>query len=87
MELLLLLLLLPIGWLVLMPRRAKSRVHVIRFTSAGVLMGVAIAAWVGLQMFSGPQTAQSGVDYTAGDSELRAILLTPETAPRYSSAP
>ena len=87
MELLLLLLLVPIGWLVLMPRRAKPRARAIRFTGAGVLMGVAIAAWVGLQMFATPRSAQSGVDYTAGDSELRAILLTPEAAPRYSSAP
>ncbi len=87
MELLLLLLLLPIGWLVLMPRRTKPRVRAMRFTGAGVLMGAAVAAWVGLQLLATPQATQSGVDYTAGDSELRAILLTPETAPRYSSAP
>ena len=84
MELLLLLLLVPIVWLVLLPGRVAKRARAFRFPIAGLLAGSAVALWVGLQVFSaaGPQSA---IDYAAGDTELRAILLEPETAPRYSS--
>ena len=85
MELLLLLVLVPIAWLVLLPRRITARARSTRFTGAGLLAGIAIAAWVGLQLFSSAPPASPAIDYTAGDSDLRAILLEPETAPRYSS--
>jgi ferric-dicitrate binding protein FerR (iron transport regulator) len=82
MELLLLLLLVPIAWLVLLPSRIASHVRRYRFTGAGLLAGAAVAAWVGFQFLAPSQ--QQKIDYAAGDTELRAILLHPETAPRYS---
>lgn len=83
MELLLLLVLVPIAWLVLLPRRIAKRLRAFRLPAAGLLAGGAVAVWVGLQFVATPQ--HSSADYAAGDSELRAILLEPETAPRYSS--
>jgi hypothetical protein len=85
MELLLLLVLVPIAWLVLLPGRVAKHARRYRFTGAGLLAGLAIAAWIGIQAFSSSTPTQRKVDYTAGDTELRAILLEPETAPRYSS--
>jgi hypothetical protein len=82
MELLLLLLLVPIFWLLLLPGRIAKRARKYRFTGAGILAGALVAGWIGIQAFSGPPPAK--VDYTAGDTELRAILLQPENAPRYS---
>jgi hypothetical protein len=82
MELLLLLLLVPIFWLLLLPGRIAKRARKYRFTGAGILVGVLVAGWIGIQAFSGPPPVK--VDYTAGDTELRAILLQPENAPRYS---
>ena len=83
MELLLLLLLVPIIWLLLLPGRIAKRARKYRFTGAGILAGVLVAGWIGIQAFSG--AAQQRVDYAEGDDQLRAILLQPETAPRYSS--
>ncbi|MGV3492111.1 MAG: hypothetical protein ACO1OG_12415 [Devosia sp.] len=82
MELLLLLVLVPIAWLLVMPRRSK-RSRAMRFPLVGVLAGGAIAVWVGLQFFTA--APRPDTDYSAGDSELRAILLDPETAPRYGA--
>lgn len=82
MELLFLLLLVPVAWLLLLPGRLAKRARKYRFTGAGILVGVLVAGWIGIQAFSGPP--QQKVDYAAGDSDLRAILLQPETAPRYS---
>lgn len=82
MELLLLLLLVPIIWLGLLPGRIAKRARKYRVAGAGVLVGALVAGWVGIQAFSGPPAAKA--DYSAGDTELRAILLQPETAPRYS---
>lgn len=81
MELLFLLLLVPIAWL-LLPGRLAKRARKYRFTGAGILVGALIAGWIGIQAFSGPP--QQKVDYAEGDDQLRAILLQPETAPRYS---
>ncbi len=83
MELLLLLLLVPIAWLVLLPSRIAKHARRYRFTGAGLIAGIAVAAWIGIQMFTAAPPQQK-VDYAAGDPELRAILLQPETAPRYS---
>jgi hypothetical protein len=83
MELLLLLLLLPVAWLVLLPGRVARRARAFRFPLAGILAGGAVALWVGLQLFSA--STPPPVDYAAGERDLRAILLEPETAPRYSS--
>jgi len=82
MELLFLLLLIPAAWLLLLPGRLAKRARKYRFTGAGILLGVLVAGWVGMQAMSKPQAET--VDYAAGDSDLRAILLRPETAPRYS---
>lgn len=84
MELLFLLVLIPIAWLVLLPGRIAKRARRYRFTGAGLLAGAALAGWIGIQAFSGTPPQQK-VDYAAGDTELRALLLQPETAPRYSS--
>jgi hypothetical protein len=81
MELLLLLLLVPIIWLVLLPGRIAKRARKYRMAGASVLFGAMIAGWVGIQAFS---AAQPKLDYSAGDTELRALLLQPEIAPRYS---
>lgn len=83
MELLLLLLLVPIVWLLLLPGRIAKRARKYRFTAAGILAGALVAGWIGVQAFSG--AAQQRVDYAEGDDQLRAILLQPEIAPRYSS--
>ena len=83
MELLLLLVLVPIVWLIFLPGRIAKRVRAFRLPAAGLLAVGAAAVWIGLQFVSAP--AQPGIDYSAGDSDLRAILLEPETAPRYSS--
>lgn len=82
MELLFLLLLVPIVWLLLLPGRIAKRVRKYRFAGAGVLAAVLVAGWFGMQAISGPPPVK--LDYSAGDSELRAMLLQPETAPRYS---
>jgi hypothetical protein len=82
MELLFLLLLVPAAWLLLLPGRLAKRARKYRFTGAGILLGVLVAGWVGVQALSKPPAET--VDYAAGDSDLRAILLQPETAPRYS---
>jgi hypothetical protein len=82
MELLFLLLLIPVLWLLLLPGRIAKRARKYRFTGAGILVGVLIAGWIGVQAMSRPPAET--VDYAAGDSDLRAILLQPETAPRYS---
>lgn len=83
MELLLLLLLVPIVWLLMLPGRIAKRARKYRFTAAGILVGVLVASWIGVQAFSG--AGQQRVDYAEGDDQLRAMLLQPETAPRYSS--
>ena len=75
MELLFLLLLIPVFWLLLLPGRIAKRARKYRFTGAGILVGVLVAGWIGVA---------ETVDYAAGDSDLRAILLQPDTAPRYS---
>lgn len=82
MELLFLLLLIPVVWLLLLPGRLAKRARKYRFTGAGILVGVLVAGWIGIQAFSG--SPQQKVDYAEGDDQLRAILLQPETAPRYS---
>ncbi|MBN9360196.1 MULTISPECIES: hypothetical protein [unclassified Devosia] len=82
MELLFLLLLIPVAWLLLLPGRIAKRARKYRFTGAGILLGALVAGWVGVQAMSKPPV--EAVDYAAGDSDLRAILLQPETAPRYS---
>ncbi len=82
MELLFLLLLIPVAWLLLLPKRLARRARKYRFTGAGILLGVMVAGWVGVQAMSKPPVET--VDYSAGDSDLRAILLRPDTAPRYS---
>lgn len=82
MEQLFLLLLIPVAWLLLLPGRIAKRARKYRFTGAGILVGVLVAGWIGLQAMSKPPAET--VDYAAGDSDLRAILLQPETAPRYS---
>lgn len=85
MELLLLLLLVPIIWLGLLPGRIAKRAREYRMAGASLLGGALVAGWIGLQVISSPQQpAAPKVDYSAGDTELRAILLQPETAPRYS---
>ena len=83
MELLLLLLLVPIFWLLLLPGRIAKRARKYRFTAAGILVGVLVAGWIGVQAFSG--AGRQRVDYAEGDDQLRALLLQPDTAPRYSS--
>lgn len=83
MELLLLLLLVPIAWLLMLPGRVAKRLRKYRFTGAGILAGVLVVGWIGMQVFSGPPPVKQ--DYSAGDTELRALLLQPETAPRYSA--
>ena len=83
MELLLLLLLVPIVWLLMLPGRIAKRARKYRFTAAGILVGVLVAGWIGVQAFSG--AGRQRVDYAEGDDQLRALLLQPETAPRYSS--
>ena len=82
MELLFLLLLIPIVWLLLLPGRIAKRARRYRFTGAGILVGVLVAGWIGVQAFSPPPNAKA--DYSAGDSEVRALLLQPNTVPRYS---
>jgi hypothetical protein len=82
MELLFLLLLIPVVWLLLLPGRLAKRARKYRFTGAGILVGALLAGWIGVQALSKPPVET--VDYAAGDSDLRAILLQPETAPRYS---
>jgi hypothetical protein len=84
MELLLLLLLVPIAWLVLLPGRIAKHVRRYRIAGAGIIAVAGLAVWVGVQALSS-QPAQQPVDYAAGDTALRSILLQPETAPRYSS--
>jgi hypothetical protein len=82
MELLFLLLLIPIIWLLLLPGRIAKRARRYRFTGAGILVGALVAGWIGLHALSGPPHQK--IDYADGDDQLRAILLQPETAPRYS---
>jgi hypothetical protein len=83
MEFLLLLVIVPIAWLMLLPGRMAKRTRAFRLPVAGMLAVGAVAVWIGLQVFAQPQ--RPDIDYSAGDSDLRAILLEPETAPRYSS--
>lgn len=82
MELLLLLLLLiPLAWLLLLGRLAKGlKKH--RFAGIGALVLAVAAGWIVMQVTARP--ANAPVDYTASDDDLRAILLEPESAPRYS---
>lgn len=82
MELLLILLLLiPIAWLLLLGRLAKG-VKKYRFTGLGAVLLALAGGWIAMQVTAKP--ANAPVDYTASDDDLRAILLEPETAPRYS---
>lgn len=82
MELLLLLLLLiPLAWLLLLGRLAKS-VKKYRFAGLGAVILALAAGWIGMQVTAKPAVAP--VDYTASEDDLRAILLEPESAPRYS---
>lgn len=82
MELLLLLLLLiPLAWLLLLGRIAKGAKKY-RFTGIGALILALAAGWIGMQVTTKP--ANAPVDYAASDDDLRAILLEPESAPRYS---
>jgi hypothetical protein len=83
MELLLLLLLLPLIWLLLLPGRIAKGVRQYRFIGIGVLAIALVAGWFVLQFPLGPP--QQSMDYAAGDTELRNILMQPENAPRYSS--
>jgi hypothetical protein len=82
MELLLLLLLLiPLAWLLLLGRLAKGlKKH--RFAGLGALILAVAVGWIGIQVTARPPTPP--VDYTASEDDLRAILLEPESAPRYS---
>lgn len=82
MELLLLLLLLiPLAWLLLLGRIAKSAKKY-RFAGIGAVLLAVAAGWIGMQVTAKP--ANAPVDYTASDDDLRALLLEPEAAPRYS---
>ena len=82
MELVLLLLLVPLVWVWLLPRRVARRARKFRFTGIAALVLAVAAGWLGMQVTARP--ANAPVDYAARDDDLRAILSEPETAPRYS---
>lgn len=83
MELLLVLLLIPLAWLFIMPgRRAPKRARTFRFAGVGAIILAIAAGWIGVQVTTRP--ANAPVDYSASDDDLRAILMEPASAPRYS---
>jgi len=75
-ELLLILLLVPLAWLLLLPRRVAGFVRAIRIPGAGILIAVMI---LGLILVRAPRGGPA--DYAAGDAALRA-LLEPTVATR-----
>ena len=77
MELLFLLLLIPVAWLLLLPGRIAKRARKYRFTGAGILVGVLIAGWIGVQAMSKPpadtvEEGQPAVDLEA-DAEAGPV--------------
>jgi L-lactate permease len=82
MELLLLLFLIPLAWLFMLPGRAAKRAKKFRLTGIAAIVLAVAAGWIGMQVTAKPTNAP--VDYAASENDLRAILLEPEAAPRYS---
>lgn len=72
-ELLLLLLIVPIAWLVMLPRRIAGAARRYRFQAVGVLLVLMVAGWFAIDV-AGRPPAPSQADYAAGDTALRALL-------------
>ena len=72
MELLFLLLLVPIAWLMLLPRRVAGAVRRFRMPTAGILAGILLLGFV--LMRAAPPAAEPPTDYTLGDTALRALI-------------
>ena len=72
MELLLLLLILPIAWLVMLPKRIAGAVRRYRVQVVGVLLVILVGGWFAIETATRP--AELRADYAAGDTALRALL-------------
>ena len=72
MELLFLLLLVPIAWLMLLPRRVAGAVRRFRMPTAGILAGILLLGFV---LLRAPTPApEPPTDYSVGDTALRALI-------------
>lgn len=71
MELLFLLLLVPIFWLVMLPRRLVGAARRHRFALAGIVLLVLASGWLSVTYFS---PRPNPVNYAQGDETLRAML-------------
>lgn len=71
MELLFLLLLIPLFWLVMLPRRLVGVARRHRFALAGVALLVLASGWLSTTYFT-PRA--NPVNYAEGDETLRAML-------------
>lgn len=71
MELLFLLLLIPVFWLIMLPRRLAGAARRHRFALAGIALLVLASGWISVTYFS-PRPNQ--VNYAQGDETLRAML-------------
>ncbi len=73
MELLLLLLIVPIAWLMMLPRRIAGAVRRYRFHTVGVLLVLMVGGWFAIDVAM-RSAAETPADYAAGDTALRALL-------------
>ena len=73
MELLFLLLLVPIAWLMLLPRRVAGAVRRFRMPTAGILAGILLLGFVLLRT-PAPAPPEPPTDYSIGDTALRALI-------------
>jgi hypothetical protein len=71
MELLFLLLLIPVFWLIMLPRRLVGAARRHRFALAGIVLLVLATGWLSVTYFTPPPNP---VNYAQGDETLRAML-------------
>ena len=71
MELLFLLLLIPVFWLVMLPRRLVGAARRHRFALAGIVLLVLATGWLSANYFT---PRPNPVNYAQGDETLRAML-------------
>jgi hypothetical protein len=71
MELLFLLLLVPVMWLMLLPSRIAGTLKRHRFSTAGILVVIAVGGYLALSL---GHPVENPVDYAQGDVALRAML-------------
>ncbi len=72
MELLLLLLVLPLAWLLLLPRRVAGVARRFSVPGFGILIGAVVLGFIMLR--AAPPAPETITDYAAGDTALRVLL-------------